>query len=146
MLPGPQIRTLALALADSPAWNELVRPEFDRQIRDYESAILTNSSLDDRALADHRTRYHAVQRLLQELHSQVMSSLTSLTAEEQLVFSPAMHQKLSNVFALHSTAPAALPAPAPIQDPIAFPSTPTFNPYSSPPPSESTAVNNGQPS
>lgn len=134
MLPGPQIRTFALELADSPAWNELVRPELDRQIRGYESAILTNSSLDDRALADQRTRYHAVQRLLQELHSQVMSSLTSLTAEEQLVFSPAMHQKLSNVFALHSTAPSTPPASAFIQDPIAFPATPTFNPYSSPPP------------
>jgi hypothetical protein len=135
MLTGPQIRTLALALADSPAWNELVRPEFDRQIREYESAILTGTHLDDRSLADHRTRYHAVQRLLKDLHGQVMGSLNSLTAEEQLVFSPAMHTKLSNVFALYPSAPSVQP-PLPIHDPIEFPATPTFNPFSSPPPSE----------
>ena len=134
MLTGPQIRTLALELATSPAWNELVRPELDRQIRDYESAILTNPNLDDRALADQRTRYHAVQKLLKELHGQVMGSLTSMTTEEQMTFSPAMHEKLSNVFALHTSTPAAPPAPAPIIDPIDFPASPTFNPFSSKPP------------
>lgn len=138
-LTSAQIRTLALELATSPAWTLLVRPEIDRQIKSYEEAILNSTTLTDRELADTRTKYHALQRLLKDLHTTVSGSLTGMNAEEQMVFTPAMHTQLTSVFALHpasASGPSSSPPPRP---PVVFPPTHTFNPFSSPPPPEPAA-------
>jgi len=138
MLTSAQTRTFALELANSPAWTLLVRPEIDRQIKSYEDSILNTTTLSDRELADHRTKYHALQRLLKDLHTTVSSSLTGMSAEEQLVLTPAMHEQLSSVFALHPAASGTSSSPAP-RPPIVFPPAHTFNPFSSPPPPEEPA-------
>ncbi len=137
-LTSAQIRTLAHELATSEAWTLLVRPEIDRQLKSYEDAILNSTTLTDRDLADTRTKYHALQRLLKNLHTTVSGSLTGMSAEEQMVFTPAMHTQLSSVFSLHPAAsgPSSSPAPRP---PIVFPPAPTFSPFSSPPPPEAAA-------
>jgi len=138
MLTSAQTRTFALELANSPAWTLLVRPEIDRQIKSYEDSILNTTTLSDRELADHRTKYHALQRLLKDLNTTVSSSLTGMSAEEQLVLTPAMHEQLSSVFALHPAASGTSSSPAP-RPPIVFPPAHTFNPFSSPPPPEEPA-------
>lgn len=137
-LTSAQIRTLAHELATSEAWTLLVRPEIDRQLKSYEDAILNSTTLTDRNLADTRTKYHALQRLLKDLNSTVSSSLTGMSAEEQMVLTPPMHEQLSSVFSLHPAAsgPSSSPAPRP---PIVFPPAPTFSPFSSPPPPEAAA-------
>ena len=135
MLTSAQIRTFALELANSPAWTLLVRPEIDRQIKSYEDAILNSTDLTDRDLADTRTKYHALQRLLKDLHTTVSGSLTGMSAEDQMVLTPAMHEQLSSVFSLHPAASGTSSSPAP-RPPVVFPPTHTFNPFSSPPPPE----------
>jgi hypothetical protein len=104
MLTSAQIRTFTLELANSPAWTLLVRPEIDRQIAAYEAEILNSTTLTDRNLADTRTKYHALQRLLKDLSTTVSSSLTGMSAEDQIVLTPAMHEQLSSVFSLHPAA------------------------------------------
>jgi hypothetical protein len=138
MLTSAQIRTFTLELANSPAWTLLVRPEIDRQIAAYEAEILNSTTLTDRNLADTRTKYHALQRLLKDLSTTVSSSLTGMSAEDQIVLTPAMHEQLSSVFSLHPAAAGTSSSPAP-RPPIVFPPTHTFNPFSSPPPPEEPA-------
>ena len=137
-LTTAQIRTFALELANSSAWNLLVRPEIDRQIGVYEYAILDITTLTDRELADTRTKYHALQRLLKDLNSSVNTALYGMSAEEQMVLTPAMHEQLSSVFSLHPAAsgPSSSPTPRPA---VVFPPAHTFNPFSSPPPPEAAA-------
>lgn len=138
MLTSTQIRTLAHELATSESWLLLVRPEIDRQLKSYEDTLLNSTTLTDRELADTRTQYHALQRLLKDLHTTVTGSLSGMSAEEQLVFTPAMHEQLTSVFALHPATSGSSSSPPP-RPAVVFPPTHTFNPFSSPPPPEPVA-------
>lgn len=137
-LPNPLIRQMALDLAHSPAWTQLVRPEIDRLLKLNLDSFLSSAHVGDRELADARERYLSLQTLLSNLHNEVLGACSSLSLEEQAVFSPELRATLLSVFAPPEMSAASQPASPPRQpEPIVFPETHQFNPFSSQPPPES---------